>query len=359
MRGNGRLENILLENEEIRFHNGFPSLVRFFKGDSQKPLVVFFPGWAHLGRISYGFVGCDEKHFLAYWLVKKGYSFLATSYPIDHPVYSDVYPGFTLTDWGKMASEIVDQFISENRLKKGVIGINWSASGQIIRPFNVACKSLGINVRFNLSIEASPALLMPPEYNLDIKKTKRNMVSLEDTYYPFFWKGLQEQSQINEKKIISKRDYLSHFVGDIPIGLMGTNEFFEDGDFAVNIEKSFEDKDFFAFNEYPLVTNISGNSSLSPYHPIVDKYTWGFLTTRKIYHDYFVQSQKSGFEISEHKLKELVRYVNTVPDRLSKVVSGNHFLFVGKKGARNVANHLEKFDFEVERIKTDISGILS
>jgi len=80
--------------------------------------------------------------------------------------------------------------------------------------------------------------------------------------------------------------------------------------------------------------------------------------TRKIYHDYFVQSQKSGFEISEQKLKELILYINSVPDRLSKVVSGNHFLFVGEKGARSVANHLEKFDSQIEKIKTDISGIL-
>jgi len=76
----------IFENEEIRLSNGFPSLLRFFKGDSQKPLVIFFPGWAHLGRISYGCPGCDERDFLAYWIVKKGYSFLATSYPIDHPL---------------------------------------------------------------------------------------------------------------------------------------------------------------------------------------------------------------------------------------------------------------------------------
>ena len=75
-----------------------------------------------------------------------------------------------------MASEIVDQVISENGFKKEVIGTKWGAWGQVIRPFNVACKSLGINVRFNLGIEASPALLMPPEYNLDMKRTIRRYV---------------------------------------------------------------------------------------------------------------------------------------------------------------------------------------
>src|SRR3989304_1249466 len=104
---------LIYENEEIRIGNGFPSLVRFFQGNSTKPLVVFFPGWAHLGRISYGFPGCKKEHFLAHWLTEKGYPFLATSYPLDHAVYDRVYPEFTLTDWGKMAAEIVNQVIVE------------------------------------------------------------------------------------------------------------------------------------------------------------------------------------------------------------------------------------------------------
>jgi hypothetical protein len=349
----------LFKNEEVRFGNGFPSLVRFFKGNPAKPLVVFFPGWSHLGRISYGFPGCKEEHFLAHWIVKKGYSFLATSYPIDHPVYSDVHPGFTLSDWGEMASQIVDQFISENRLKKEVIGINWSASGQVIRPFNVACIARGINVCFHLGIEATPAMQVPSDRVYGFKKTDNNMVSLKRSHYDLFWEELEEQSRRNGEEIINNKQYTDYILGDIPIAVTGTNEFFEDGRFTEDIKKGLEDKGFFSFTEYPLVAIISGDSSRSPYHPIVDKYTWGFINTRKIYHDFFVKSRKPGSEISEQKLKELVRYVNGVPNRLSKVISGNHFLFIGKKGTRNVANSLEKFECEVEKIKADISGILS
>jgi len=133
----------LYEGEEIRIGDGFPSLVRFFPGDFAKPLVVFFLGWAHLGRISHGFPGCDKKHFLAYWINRRGCPFLGTSYPIDHPIYIQVYPHFSLTNWGKMAAEIVDRFISEKGLRKDVIGISWSAAGQVIRPFNAACRSFG------------------------------------------------------------------------------------------------------------------------------------------------------------------------------------------------------------------------
>ncbi len=349
----------LYENEEVRFGNGFPSLIRFFKGDPNKPLVVFFPGWSHLGRISYGFSGCDEKHFLAYWLVKKGYSFLATSYPIDHPVYETVHPEFTLTDWGEMAADIVDQIITENSLKKNVIAINWSASGQVIRPFNVACMKRGIDVPFGLAIEATPGIQVPSDRTKGLKKTLKDMISTKSALYDLFWKELREQSLKNSTEIISRKQYEDHFLGDIPVAITGTDEFFENKRFTEDAIKGLEDKGFFSFSEYPLVAIISGNSNLVPYHPIVDKYTCGFLTTRKIYHDNFVNSQKLGSAVSEQKVNELIPYINSIPDLLSKVVAGNHFLFVGKKGARSVANHLEKFDSEIEKIKTHISGMLS
>ena len=139
---------------------------------------------------------------------------------------------------------------------------------------------------------------------------------------------------------------------------MGTNEFFENGHFVTNIDKSLEDKNFFAFTEYPLIANISGNSRLAPYHPIVDKGAWGFLITRKIYHDYFVKNQESLSKISDAKFKELVEYVNDIPNRLIKAISGNHFLFVGKYGAQKIADYVEHFDKEVQTINQELNTFL-
>jgi hypothetical protein len=352
------MEN-LFDNEEIRYGCGYPSLVRFFEGSGSKPLVVFTPGWAHLGRITYGFPGSDEKNFLAYWITKKGYPFLVVSYPIDHPVYDTVHPEFNLTDWGNMTAEIASVYISEYGLGNEIIGISWSASGQVIRPFNVACGSLGLEVLFHLGIEATPAITVPADRTVGMKKTGKNMISLEDSHYRLFWNEIEEENRLNGEEIISEDDYMKYFVGDIPVGLMGTYERFEDGKFKIDAEKSTEDKGFFNFSEYPLVAVIHGDSALAPYHPIVNRSTWAFLVTRKIYHDYFVKRQAEGFRISKNKLNEFVRYVRTLPDRLSENVSGNHFLFVGRKGARRFSDLLEKFDREIAEIKGEISNILS
>ena len=348
----------IYENEEIVTANGFPSLVRFYKGDSDKPLVVFFPGWSHLGRISYGFPGCDEKQFLAYWVRKKGFSFLAISYPMDHSVYDEVYPDFTLTDWGEMAAGIVVQFITDHKLKNEVIGVNWSAAGQAIRPFSVSCQNRGINHKFTLGIEATPGLQIPSDRKKGQRKTKKNMVSIKSALYDLFWREIQDQSSLNNNEIMTKKEYYKYFLGDIPIGIAGTNEFFVNGEFVDDPVMADKDKGFFSFTEYPMVAIISGNSTLVPYHPIVDKYTWGFLMTRKIYHGYIAQSQSKGKTISESVLNDLLKIIDKTPKRLSGVVPGNHFLFVGKNGAKSVANCLGKFDVEIEKIKAELSGIL-
>jgi len=202
----------LFEGEQIRSGNGYPSLIRFFEGDSDKPLVVFFPGWCHLGRISYGYPGCDESQFLAHWITKKGYSFLATSYPIDHQVYDRAYPEFTLTDWAEMVAQIVEEIISEHGLKKEIICINWSAAGQVIRPFNVAICKTGINLKFTLGAEASPGLQFPSDRRKGLRKTKKNLVSAKKFLYDFFWEEIEDQNSLNEQEIMDRMQFEKYFL---------------------------------------------------------------------------------------------------------------------------------------------------
>jgi hypothetical protein len=191
-----------------------------------------------------------------------------------------------------------------------------------------------------------------------MKKTEKGMVSLKDSHYELFWKEIEKQSQLNEQELIPKDTYFMDFLGDIPVALMGTVECFKNGHFVRDIEKSFEDKNYFAFTEYPVIANISGDSKQAPYHPIVDKWTWGFLITRKIYHDYFIKNQESMYKISDEEFKEFVKYVTRLPDRLYSLVSGNHFLFVGRYGAQRTADYVEHFDKETQEIEQESKSFL-
>lgn len=58
--------NNLYPGEEVITAAAYPALVKFIKGNPNKPLIVFVPGDFHLARISYGYPGSDPKDFLSY-----------------------------------------------------------------------------------------------------------------------------------------------------------------------------------------------------------------------------------------------------------------------------------------------------
>ncbi len=108
----------LYPGEKIIKADGYPALVKFIKGNPNKPLIIFIPGYASLARLSYGFPGCKENDFLSYWLHKEGYSFLGISYPVKNKVFSKVYPDFTVTEWGKQTADIAKLFVDKYKLNK-------------------------------------------------------------------------------------------------------------------------------------------------------------------------------------------------------------------------------------------------
>lgn len=350
----------LFDGEEIRRAGGYPLLVRFFPGSPGKPLVVFFPGWAHLGRIAYGVPGCDPASFPAHWITRKGYPFLATSYPLDHPVYERPYPGFTLSDWGDTVAEVAREVIAENRLSGELIGISWSAAGQAMRPFNVACRRLGLQVRWHLGIEASPAMLLPPARTQGIERTARNMISLQGSHYAAFWSEIEAMSRMAGSEILPRDLYLRAFVGDVPVGLLGTSEWFEDNQISRNVEKSMEDKDFFAFADYPLLAMIAGTSPQFAYHSIVDRSTWSFLLIRKIYHGLFEGRSDVLSMLSGAKFELLLDLLHRMPERLHTWIPGNHFCFLGPKGGQAIADSIDRYSARIAELKaglTDLTGI--
>ena len=348
------MTNQLSDGEEIRQARGYPLLVRFFPGNPAKPLVVFFPGWAHLGRIAYGALGCDPTSFPAHWISQKGYPFIATSHPLDHPVYDRPCPEFTLTDWGNTVADVARAFIVEHGLTNELIGISWSAAGQAIRPFNVACRRIGLRVRWHLAIEATPAMLLSPARTRGIERTARNMMSLKRSHYAVFWSEIEAMSRLCGREFLPEELYLKAFVGDIPVGLLGTTQWFEAARIGNDVDKSVADKDFFAFADYPLVAAVSGSSPEFAYHPIVDRSTWSFLVTHKIYHGLLEEHLGMIGELSSERFELLLDLLHQVPQRLHASVPGNHFCFLGPSGGQAVADSVDTFAGEIDALKASL-----
>ena len=108
----------LYPNEEVKQFAGAETLTYFLKGAPQKPLIIFVPGDSHLARIAYGYPQGNEKDFLAFWINKKGYSFLGLSYPLANPVYQNKYPEFNIHNWGEQIIQTAEYFIKKNHLSR-------------------------------------------------------------------------------------------------------------------------------------------------------------------------------------------------------------------------------------------------
>src|SRR5204862_1409349 len=116
----------LYDGEQLVEINKVETLFKFIKGSNKKPLIIFIPGAAHLARISYGFPQGKADDFLSYWLNKKGYNFLAISYPTDNQVYSKIYPSFNIRDWGNQAATVTKKIIDQYHLSNQVVVVGWS-----------------------------------------------------------------------------------------------------------------------------------------------------------------------------------------------------------------------------------------
>lgn len=354
----------LFAGEDIFHEDGYPMLVRYFPGAAKgngaagRPLVVFFPGWAHLGRIAYGYPGCSEEHFLAPWITRLGYPFLATSYPLAHPVFERPYPAFGLRDWGETAAAACQRVIEAERLSRRIIGLSWSAAGQVVRPFNAACRGRGLDVDFHLAIEGTPAMLLPKDRAGVLTKTAAQLVSVRASLFPLFRAEIAEMEALEGERILPESDHLAHIWGDFPIGLGGTLEQVRDGEFAVDAALSLEDKGFFSFADYPIVASISGTSPMAPYHSLVDRSTWEFLTARALYHRRLADRADAIAALPAERFGALTKLFDTLPRRLHVRLPGNHFLFLGRRGARATADALAAFAAEIERLQGDLAALL-
>lgn len=104
---------------------GHPAVIRFIKGEPNKPLLVFVPGTNHMARIAYGgHEGYRETDFLAYWLHQEGYNFLGISYPLDTEsgVFAEPQPDFTVREWGRQTIELAKRTLESHNLNGPGIG---------------------------------------------------------------------------------------------------------------------------------------------------------------------------------------------------------------------------------------------
>lgn len=345
----------LYRGEEILTGGGFPALTKFEKGsDPTKPTIVFIPGAAHLGRIAYGCSSCDIRDFPAYWLKRRGYSFLAISYPLAHPVYENRYPGFTVQDWGRQAAEVTKTIIMRHRLNNHVVLVGWSMGGKIAAVFNEAAYKLGIKVDFFIALAATPPLPnFVPGLTQTIKRTTEGLASLE-ARYPWFISSLKAQNALNKKVIIPVNIYSQQVLGAFPVNLLGTELRYHNGEFVVSTLEAANDARSFEYARFPLIAVITNDSALDARHALTDQSAWGMYTVQKVYQDHLIASGVDPVTLGWRKWQCVRKIVIALPTKLTKFEQGTHLFFVGLKGARVFATDVDALTAEVQVMKRRI-----
>lgn len=338
----------LFPKESFFNFEGFEFLTYFEKGNIDKPLIVFFPGWGHLGRIAYQGANIPSKEFLAEAFLEKGYSFLAISYPMEHPVYSHLYPQVQMRDWARAVAAMAEEICKKQTLTK-LIAVHWSAAGQLVTCFHNATQEKNLNHPFSVALEGSPPIFLSPE-QLEVIDIQPNGLISVKKLYPHWH---QELSAMLECELDLK-NYEETFLGAFPVCLMGTSLMYSNGIMKENLASCIKDRCIFDYRDAPLVLSISGNAKSDPYHPLVDSTSWSFINVRKIYHGYLSPLKTQIAQLSDEEWVKLLNLTKVFSQQMTHSIEGNHFLLVGKKRVRQIVQIIEKGD----KIVTDFSNEL-
>jgi hypothetical protein len=314
---------VLYPGEKVVQLAGYPAMVRYSKGDPQKPLLVFIPGQSHLARIAYGAPGTRPEDFLAYWLQKEGYNFLAFSFPIAslHPIFDKPYPDYTGEIWGQQIALAAQQAIKENGLSNKIVLLNWSMGGRAMEIATQESRKLGLDVVAGISMAATPPI---PR---GMPKSIVDMLHKDDSSGRLAMIHADEAD--NGHIIIPVDVYTNEFVGDMPLSLATYSSF--------------------DMNDYPLVAVLMDSKQADPTHALGDPSAWAFINGRTASRI----GSAAAKSLTPEKWDALLALERSMDGRLRTPVGGNHFFFVGEKGARTAAEAIDHSVLAVQSFKKD------
>lgn len=324
---------------EILTHiDNIPCLYKFSPADKEKPLVVLIPGGAHTARIFYGgHLGHDPEDFLVSWLTRKGFGALAISYPLETEptLMPPVAPGFRTNQWGSQAAAVSKIVVDENRLCGDIVLVGWSMGGRLLVPYSKAAVEHGLKIRLFVSLSATPGLpgIRPPPPGR--RRTKAGYASFS-TMPKLFMAQIQEQEQINNKVIIPPEIYYSRYYGHTPVSLLGWGlKYNGEGEFVDDNLGSVHDSAAHDYASLPWISILWPTSQLDARHALSDKATWAFLLTQRLTCEF--EDERRAPVRSTAQWDNIIEFVHCAPASLSASVSGSHYFFLGRSGAKATA----------------------
>ncbi|MFI0849586.1 alpha/beta fold hydrolase [Mesorhizobium sp. IMUNJ 23232] len=349
----------LFPGEELINAAGFPSLVKYIKGRPDRPLVVFVPGTSFLARISYGFPGGRPADFLAHWIVEEGYSFLGTSYPLDHPAYRQVYPEFNVTDWGRQIAAGAQRAIAANGLGNRIIVVGWSMGGKPVQTVADAARAAGLDLALFVALDA-----LPPGPNLFPGNAEQftlapdGMVDQAHSLMPWFIKMMAKQNEINARTIIPEDIFRADFTGNPPLDIQGENARFRNGRIVSDPAAAAADAGTSRYDSYPAMALMISDSTADYPNVLLCRSNWGELIAQQLYRAHVYPHRERLAGMTGGQWKALQDLFKSAMDRLTVQIHGTHFLFVGEHGARAAAKGITELAERAIQLDREIDTVL-
>ncbi len=351
----------LWDGEEMRMGAGYPFISKFLETEKDAPLVVFIPGARSLARIAYGgHEGSLEEDFLAYWLGREGYNFLGISYPVltDSGAFDEAHPDITVRAWGHGSAEITRAIMQEHGLTGPVIATVWSMAGKSVQPYAEAARRLGIDLDFHVSLAATPPL--PNSVNMGTRVSMHDSgLALRQAGAPAGVSALAANARENGRTEIIPADvFNSSYLGHWPAQLLGGGLRY-DGELHTIYRDHWadmQDTKFYA-TDYPLVAMIVPGQQ-DPRHALMDRATWGYINSNTLFFGY-AGGEANARNLPEERFNRLQELVRDAHSRLAIDIGGNHFFFVGEKGARETAAVIRELERRVHRLKAELAATIA
>ena len=328
---------------------GHQVLYAFESGDKSKPMMVFVPGDAHLARIFYGYPSGRAEDFVAHWVKEAGHPFLAVSYPLANPVFSETVPGYTIADWGNQVAAVIAEVQKENDLTAPVIVAGWSMGGKIAASVGRAAKTNGTEIIMFVAMSADPPVPgFLPAANVESIKLDENGYADRTPIYAWFLNAISEQDAYNGHTIISKDTYIDQFLGAVPIDLIDTGTVYKDGKLVQDLAMAVKTSGVNSFEDYPLPVLIHDNSTSDFENVLLDASDWTFVRNRVLINHYMGGLKPTDLTTADWQQLQLL--VSFSQSFFTETVEGNHFFFIGEIGARKAVEKIITLHAKVESL---------
>ncbi|MDE4615945.1 hypothetical protein [Sinorhizobium meliloti] len=296
--------------------------------DNRKPTIVFLAGAGHLGRVAYGYPGCDPRNFLDHWLKELGFGFLVLS---PAPEGNDGTQ-LSRSGWAKVAAEQIGcKFHSSTTFSTTLAIAAWSMGCGLVGPLSGYLQAQRFVVQGFIPLAGSAPLPKPSgNYITEEIVDPNGMWDVADSQVfgvqrlTVWREELTEIANDCSGSPITLEGYERHILCKTPAGLMSRS--------PNPIERDAPD---IGLQSFPLAAPVSPSRKVDFRHVLTDFSGWHYVNTQNLL-GWYINCKKYPID-GDALWRDVSGVMFKSLASLQATIRGGHLFFVGERGAQETA----------------------